>query len=181
MVWALHLYSLCPLAHHVTPYSYPSFVWSPFSLTTIPMPTSNISYHHSHACIHGIKPTSSSPSLLSSCTSYHTSCLLYPFLFLYRIPTYTFLPLLYHMQTTFHAIHHPFLSHHFPSTCKILTMPTLLSPHHGIPHHHAHSPTPSWILRHLFHFYTTPLHAYPFLTHGCHHPLIPVITVLTLH
>ena len=25
-VWALHLHSPCPHAHHVTPYSYPSFV-----------------------------------------------------------------------------------------------------------------------------------------------------------
>ena len=136
-------YHIMPTVHHHVPTRV--ILTRAYTHFSYPLPCYPIiPYHHSRAYIHGhqthLKLTIT--LVIMHPSSHLMLAIPIPF-FLYRIPTYTFLPLLYHMQTTFHAIHHPFLSHHFPSTCKILTMPTLLSPCHGIPHHHAHSPTPS--------------------------------------
>ena len=66
------------------------------------------------------------------------------------IPTYPFSPTVSPWADNFSCLHHPFPSHHFPLICMILAMPTLLSPHNGIPYHHAHSFTPSLTFHHLF-------------------------------
>ena len=73
------------------------------------------------------------------------------------IPTNPFSPTVSLCADNFSCIPHPFPSHHFPSTCMVLIVPTLLPLCHGIPRHHAHSLTSSWTLRHLFSLYP----AYP--------------------
>ena len=66
------------------------------------------------------------------------------------IPINPFSPTVSLCADNFSCLHLPFPSRHFPLICMILTMPTLLSLHNGIPYHRAHSLAPSLTIHHLF-------------------------------